>query len=396
MARKQKCEDCKNTLVDGVCPTPELHGIENEGIYTSTDKRQEDILKQEAEIDLKLLELKGEQSSAQRLARAAKTELVAVKEERDRALAELDVLAQASRQTPEWGQVRKDATNHYGSLLALFSDLHASEMVNPLEINDYNKYDLLIAEMRTMRFFTRTIKVARNYLAGVEYDGIYLALLGDLVSGDIHEELVETNECSTYEAVYTVVPWLVKGIEMFAEEFGKVHVVSAPGNHGRNSKKPRHKKRSENNADTLIAKLVARDMRSADNITFDIPKSSDVGWNIYGYEFTGEHGDNLRFPGTSEIGALGPVKRGTGRMSRQMQELGQPFKYSTLGHFHQFIPAYTQGFIMNGSIKGYDEYAKDGKFAPEIAQQGLVVVTPEHGITVTAPVFVADRDAEGW
>lgn len=396
MARKERCEECRSVLITGKCPTPELHAMESD-VSTAADNQAVLLLRKEAELDQKLLTLQSEQSSAQRLARAAKTELASVKEERDRALAELDILAQESRQTPDWAKVRKSAgEKHYGTLLALFSDLHASEMVNPLEINDYNKFDLMIAEMRTERFFRRTIKVARNYLAGVEYDGIYLALLGDLVSGDIHEELVETNECSTLEAVYEVVPWLVKGIEMLADEFGKVHVVSAPGNHGRNSKKPRHKKRSANNADTLIAKLVARDMRSADNITFDVPQSSDVGWDIYDFSFTGEHGDNFKFPGTSEIGALGPVKRGTGRQSRQMQELGQPFKYSTLGHFHQFIPAYTQGFVMNGSIKGYDEYAKDGKFAPEIAQQALLVVTPEHGITVTAPVFVADRDAEGW
>lgn len=394
MAPRAKCELCSTALVEGTCPTPELH--EERGSYTSSDKRVEDILKREDDIDRKLLALKAEETSVQRLSRAAKHELAAVVEERDRALVELDVMARASRQTPSWAKVRKTTKDHYGTLLALFSDLHASEVVNSNEIDGYNKYNLAIAELRTERFFRRTIHVSRNYLAGVTYDGIYLALLGDLVSGDIHDELVETNECSTLETVFEVVPWLVKGIEMLADEFGKVHVVSSPGNHGRNSKKPRHKKRSANNADTLIARLVARDMSSSKNITFDIPQSSDVGYAIYDSVFTGEHGDNLRFNGTSEIGSIGPVKRGTGRMIRQAQELGKPFKYSTIGHFHQFVPAYTQGFVMNGSIKGYDEYAKDGKFAPEIAQQALMVVTPEHGITVTAPIFVADRDAEQW
>ena len=47
-----------------------------------------------------------------------------------------------------------------------------------------------------------------------------------------------------------------------AAEFGAVHVVSAPGNHGRNSKKPRSKRRSANNADTLIEILMHRDPKA--------------------------------------------------------------------------------------------------------------------------------------
>jgi len=66
------------------------------------------------------------------------------------------------------------------------------------------------------------------------------------------------------------------------------------------------------------------------------------------------------------------------------------------GHFHQFVPAYSKGYIMNGSLKGYDEYASNGQFAPEPAQQALAVVTPEHGISVVAPIFVTNRSEEDW
>lgn len=51
---------------------------------------------------------------------------------------------------------------------------------------------------------------------------------------------------------------------------------------------------------------------------------------------------------------------------------------------------------MNGSVKGYDEYASDGQFSPEVAQQALLVVTPEHGITMGTGIIVQDRDKEGW
>lgn len=298
-------------------------------------------------------------------------------------------------QKPGW-LTPKNKRIHRGTLVAFLSDPHVGEVVNPDEIGGYNKYNLEIAEQRMERFFERTIVVARNYLAGVKYDGIVLPMGGDLVSGDIHLELQETNEISTLRTTEIVVPWLARGIEMFKDEFKKVHVVSAPGNHGRNTIKPRHKKRSENNADTHIARLLAMQLDGDPDITFDIPESSDVDFKIYDYTFTMEHGDNLRFNGTSEIGSIGPVKRGNLRKTKKRQEQDRPFKYGLYGHFHQFVPAYTQGFVMNGSIKGYDEYASDGQFPPEPAQQALMVVTPEHGITVTAPVLVSDRDEEGW
>jgi hypothetical protein len=109
-----------------------------------------------------------------------------------------------------------------------------------------------------------------------------------------------------------------------------------------------------------------------------------------------EHGDNMRFSGTSEIGAFGPVKRGTLRKSRQRQEEGRPFSYLLVGHFHQLVPAWTQGVLMNGALKGYDEYAVGWKFQPEPAQQLMVLVTPDKGIVQAMPIIVQDRDKEGW
>ena len=299
-------------------------------------------------------------------------------------------------QRPDWLKSPKSTKENHGTLVAMFSDAHYGEVVSPAEMDGYNKYDLRIAELRTERFFRRTITLARDFLAGVKYDGIVLALNGDIVSGDIHDELVETNEASTYETILWAVPRLAAGIELFRKEFGRVHVVSAPGNHGRNSQKPRYKKRSANNADTLIGRLVARQFDTVPGVSFDIPETIDVDFKVYGSRFTMEHGEEFRFNGTSEIGSLGPVKRGTMRKQTQKTAEGKPFDYNLVSHFHQYVPADTQGFVMNGSIKGYDEYARGQKFRPELPKQALMVVTPEFGVSTEMPVFVADRKAEGW
>lgn len=333
-----------------------------------------------------------------------------LKAEHVRATEELEALERVYDEalilTPEPGWLKPPkkktkADEHRGTLVAFLSDLHAGEVVNAEEMGGYNAYNLDIADRRLRRFFDKTTSLAREYLAGVSYDGIVLALGGDLVSGDIHDELEQTNELSVLDTTLWVAPRLVAGIERWAEEFGSVHIVSAPGNHGRDSKIPRHKGRSAHNADTHIAKMAAMSFARSNpagggSVTFDIPESFDVDFDVYGRRFTMEHGDNLRFSGTSEIGALGPVKRGSLRKARARLEEGRPFEVMLVGHFHQLVSAPSQGFVMNGSVKGFDEYARSWSLKPEPPQQALFVTTPEHGPTVHTPVLVMDRDKEGW
>lgn len=350
----------------------------------------------EAALERKVLSAEARAATAAREAKAAKLQVAVIEEDLARTREALGLYQRGFESNPAWLEKPTDTRVHHGTLVTFLSDVHAGEVVNPEEMDGFNAYNLAICEKRLKRYFERTIVVAKSYLAGVQYDGIVLALGGDMVSGDIHDELEQTNEVSTYESVEFLVPRLIAGIELLAGEFGKVHVVSAPGNHGRDSKKPRHKGRSAHNADTHIGRLVAQRFESSKDVTFDVPASFDVTFKIYDSVFSMEHGDNMKFAGTSEIGAYGPVKRGTLRKSNQALAEGHPFAYNLVGHFHQYIPAAPQGFVMNGSLKGYDEYARAWHFKPEPAQQALMVVTPEHGVTVQAPVLVQKRSKEQW
>jgi hypothetical protein len=314
----------------------------------------------------------------------------------DEAHRELSLYKAPMKKRPSWLVKAPKTGKEVGTIVTMLSDTHYGEVVEAKEMNEYNAFNMDIAKVRTEAYFGKVISAATNYIGGVDYSGIVLALGGDLVSGDIHEELEQTNELSTYDTVLEVLPWLETGILSLRDKFGSIHVVSAPGNHGRDSKKPRFKHRSAHNVDTLIGRLLAWHLKDEDGVSFDIPESMDVDFPVYGSVFSMEHGDNMRFAGTSEIGAFGPVKRGTLRKSRQRLEEGRPFDYLLVGHFHQFIPAWTQGMIMNGTLKGYDEYAKGWKFTPEPAQQALLLVTPEKGIAQALPIIVQDRGKEGW
>jgi hypothetical protein len=82
------------------------------------------------------------------------------------------------------------------------------------------------------------------------------------------------------------------------------------------------------------------------------------------------------------------------RKQQRQAAIQQPYDHMMMGHWHQLT--FGQAFTINGSLKGYDEYASVSNFAFEPPQQALVVITPQHGITWRVPVFCMDRKAEGW
>jgi hypothetical protein len=55
-----------------------------------------------------------------------------------------------------------------------------------------------------------------------------------------------------------------------------------------------------------------------------------------------------------------------------------------------------EGIGVHNSLKGQDEYAFIENFGFEQPQQACWIMTPEHGMTWTAPIFSQDRKAEGW
>lgn len=95
------------------------------------------------------------------------------------------------------------------------------------------------------------MNIAPRWASDNECAGAYLALGGDLISGDIHEELVRTNALTAHQQVQFVVEQIGAGIRMALEAFGAVHVASVPGNHGRTTRKPTAKLYSQLSYDTF-------------------------------------------------------------------------------------------------------------------------------------------------
>jgi hypothetical protein len=288
------------------------------------------------------------------------------------------------RPDPEWLRGAKEQRSVTGTAVLFLSDIHGDEVVAPSQVGGRNEYNREIMLQRMRNCAKSAIVLCKRFMAAPKYDGIVVPLGGDIVSGNIHEELSESNEAPIQQTMLVMEEVLIECLGALADEFGKIFVPCVTGNHGRMHKKPRAKNRAFENHEWLIYQRLASYFKRDQRFTFDIPDGSDSFFNIYKQRFCLTHGDQFR-GGDGVGGILVPIRRGLSRKQFRQNAMGDPFDVMLIGHWHQYVQM--SDLVINGSVKGLDEYAYQGNFAFERPTQALFVCHPELGITARWPIF---------
>lgn len=283
-----------------------------------------------------------------------------------------------------------------GTPFLALGDWHFGETVNPEEIDGLNEYNLEIGHRRAKQVVDKAVDLLKHHMVNPDYPGIVVGLLGDMISGDIHKELQETNEIATIPTVLDVVGVMRQCLEYLADNFGRVHAVCVVGNHGRNTQKMQAKQRTATSFDWLSYKMLEMALAGDDRITFQIPDAADTHLRIYDHQYLITHGDQFR-GGDGIIGPLGPLVRGD--YKKRLRQSMVHDRYDTLvtGHFHRLITL--SQLITNGSLIGYNEYAFTCNLPYEPPQQAMWITHPENGITYTLPVradVAVKRGKSAW
>jgi hypothetical protein len=298
----------------------------------------------------------------------------------------------------------KSSKLFHGVPTLFLSDIHHGETVFPAQVNGANQFNPEISRKRLERVFKKTIYLIENVFTKADYPGIVLAMGGDMVSGNIHEELRETNEIPIFDAVLDLADILEAGIKMLRARFKHVFIPCVVGNHGRLDKKPRAKHGPHDNFEYILYHYLASRFKDDDRVTFMVSDSFTCHYRIYGTRYLLTHGDCFK-GGTGIQGPLLPWTLGEHRMRKQMQTMSAWTKMPTefdvmiFGHWHTYFPART--FVANGSVKGFDEFAKKIGVPFDPPQQALWMTNPEYGMTFNAPVIavesnVTDKDTTDW
>lgn len=296
-------------------------------------------------------------------------------------------------QIPKWIASKPKTSDKLSRPSAFLSDGHFDEIVDPKQVEYMNGYDRQLALERLERFFPNCVKLSRSYLQGLRYDGFILPIGGDMFSGNIHEELRETNEGTLCESLLVYLEPMCAGIRLLADNFERVFVPCVVGNHPRGTRKPRHKTRVRDNFDWLLYRLMEREFSGDPRVSFLVSESADAYWTVFGTRYRLTHGDQFR--GGSGIAAeLSPMMIGDARKKKRSQAAGNPYDYLLVGHWHRYFPR-VKGILANGSIKGYDEYAYHGNFDFEKPQQAYWITDQHDGMTISAPIHVQGKN-EWW
>jgi predicted phosphodiesterase len=275
-----------------------------------------------------------------------------------------------------------------GVPVLMLSDWHIGEVVDAAQVHQANEFNAQVAERRVKSVIDRVLHLAFHHVKTPEYPGIVVVLGGDFVSGWLHEELFRTDWCAPTQATNWCVSRLHAALARLADAFGKVHAVCVPGNHGRLTKKPMAKGGATSCFDHAIYEALSDRLRDDARITWQIPASGDALFQVAGTRFLAMHGHELGVKGGDGlIGALGPIMRGAIKTGRAERSLGRDFDVLLLGHFHQSIWQPHSGLVVNGTLKGFDEYSRAQRYSFAPPTQSLFFVHPRFGPNLPFNVF---------
>lgn len=276
--------------------------------------------------------------------------------------------------------IKGKATAH--EMLALVSDAHFPEVVDP-EAALGIAYDGDVCLHRMARI--RDVIIRYKDLRATSYptQKLTVAVNGDMLSGNIHEELEVTNEEPLTEALVRMAYALFDMGKAFAEEFPAVEFVIMPGNHPRIEKKPRNKNKW-NNWEYVMGKFV-QGLASASGHAFDVTvrKALIHTHQIFNYRIGISHGDGVKAASFAGIPHYA-MKARQDAIQALLKDLGQPqLDLLVYGHFHRLIYDEGQGcsLCINGSIKGGDEYGIATRYSAPRPVQALLTFHPKYGMT---------------
>lgn len=272
----------------------------------------------------------------------------------------------------------------------LTSDYQLGEVIEPDDTN-LQLYNGKVFVKRYRKMIGTAIELATQHVSrNWRIEGFVYARGGDTISGDIHDELRETNELTPQEACELAFEEEAGGILALADAFGKVEVktTGAGGNHDRTTLKFRFKNLSANNYDRQVAYMLAREFKRDKRITFQTSKGIDVVYPIYKDRILLTHGDRLGSRGgQGMVGPAATIMRGVQKIIIEQAAAREFINRVDHGHFHFALK--TPVSLSNGTMAGHSELGKSGRSRPEPAQQWMVFHSAKHGAIDFRPIILS-------
>ncbi len=257
------------------------------------------------------------------------------------------------------------------------SDWHYEEEVRSGTVNGLNRFNLDIADQRISNFFANDIKLIKGASKESIIKTHVLALLGDFISGNIHESIKETALLDPMDAILHVQSRLVAGIRLLLNELPQdLVIVCHSGNHARITKKVHAATENGNSLEYFMYRTMQDIFADEKRVKFIVAEGYHTYLDIYQWKFRFHHGHSINYGG-GVGGLLIPARKAVLNWNMAL-----PVDYDVFGHFHQQMLD-AGNIITNGSLIGYNTYALRIKASYEPPRQGFFLVHQKYGKTAS-------------
>lgn len=265
--------------------------------------------------------------------------------------------------------------------VVLLSDWHVEEKVKSSMILYNNNYNLEIAKQRAEECFVGIVKLLKKEQSHQKIDTLVLGLLGDFITGNIHQEESPNLELGVAQAVCFAEELLIKGIQYILDNTNvKITCPCVVGNHSRITQKVYVSTEKDNSVETIIYYHIKKYFENEPRFELIMPDGPERLIEIYGLNFLFAHGHAGYRYGGGVGGLYVPLRRSI--MTRYNK---QQIDTVCLGHFHTYIQ--DSLFLVNGSMIGFSNFANYIKVAPEPPTQTFFLVDKRFKRrTVTVPI----------
>lgn len=260
-----------------------------------------------------------------------------------------------------------------------FSDWHVEERVRPGTVNGLNRFDLRVAQSRLERLVDKVVHLIRLNRAGTRIRTLVVHLGGDLMTGFLHQELVESNTLHPVQAVLWLHDKLHAVLTRLLADTGCPEIIAVcnVGNHGRTTEKRRVSTRVENSYEWLLYSILSKQFPQID---WRIAKGYFEWLDVYGAKWRLSHGDDIRYQGG--VGGITiPVNKAIAQWNKARRA-----DLDAFCHWHQSI--FTRQWICNGSLIGYSAHSLSIKADYEPPTQNFWLWEKDHGRTGIWPIYL--------
>lgn len=345
-----------------------------------------------SEADKKMILEAAESSESLRTAARQERAINRLKTENRALMAEIEELEERAdfvdqiRIPPEaknWKEKSKKKGTQ-ATAIVLLSDWHIGEKVDYDQSNGHNEYNPDIAERRVKRIFQKIPEYIERYVPMAKV--LYLAVLGDIMTGFIHEELRRTNHLSPVEEVLKGKDLLAGGIDyLLAHGVKRIVIPTAHGNHGRITEKPQFKDSYKVSYEWMMYQDLARIYRNDPRVDWVIAKGYHNHVRIYDRLCRFHHGDAHKYAG-GVGGITVPIKKDIARWNKS----NLPAECDFFGHWH--TTHFDRSFVSNGSLIGFGEYSVRIKAEYEPPSQQFIVFSKNRGRHLVTEIFAEEEN----